>query len=45
MTAAWISRDPLKDAERSQGPNLYEYVRNNAVNYVDPTGLFDPCAS
>ena len=35
----WLSRDPLKNAERSQGANLYWYVSNNAVNYVDPTGM------
>jgi hypothetical protein len=37
--AEWLSRDPLQDAELSQGANLYWYVFNNAVNGVDPTGL------
>ena len=36
----WISRDPLANAEMSQGPNLYEYVRNNPDRYVDPLGLW-----
>jgi RHS repeat-associated protein len=38
-TARWLSRDPLRNAERSQGPNLYEYVQNNSVNWTDPLGL------
>jgi RHS repeat-associated protein len=32
----WLSRDPL--AEKG-GLNLYEYVYNNAINYVDRLGL------
>ena len=35
----FISRDPLKDAEISQGPNLYWYVQDNALNRLDATGL------
>jgi len=35
----WLSRDPLPDAERSQGPNLYEYVKNDPSDLVDPLGL------
>jgi RHS repeat-associated protein len=37
----WLSRDPLNDAERKQGPNLYAYVRNNPVNLIDPIGQDD----
>lgn len=32
----FISEDPLGYVE---GPNLYEYVHNNPVNYTDPEGL------
>jgi len=35
----WLSRDPLRNAEATEGPNLYAYVGNNPVNYVDPEGL------
>ena len=37
--ARWISRDPLKDAEVSQGPNLYWYVRNGPITRIDPLGM------
>jgi RHS repeat-associated protein len=33
-----ISRDPLDNAEIKQGPNLYEYVGNAPVRFVDPNG-------
>lgn len=39
-TGRWLSRDPLNDAEVSQGPNLYAYVSNNPINAVDPLGLW-----
>lgn len=39
-SARWLSRDSLKDAENSQGPNLYAYVSNNAINNGDPYGLY-----
>src|SRR6185503_17470611 len=32
----WLSRDPLKNAEMIEGPNLYAYVGNNPMNNVDP---------
>lgn len=35
----WLSRDPLKNAELEEGPNLYAYVGNDPVNTVDPLGL------
>ncbi len=35
----WLSRDPLRQAELKEGPNLYAYVANNPVNAVDPLGL------
>ncbi len=36
----WISRDPLDNAEMLQGPNLYAYVANNPISWVDPLGLW-----
>ena len=35
----WISRDPLPDAERVQGSNLYAYVSNDTIDRWDPLGL------
>ena len=32
----WLSQDP---SGRRDGPNLYAYVSNNPVRYVDPSGL------
>ena len=34
----FISRDPLENAELSQGPNLYGYVKGSPINQLDPTG-------
>src|ERR1700679_3799845 len=38
IASKWLSRDPLPDAEMSQGPNLYVYCRNDALNLIDPAG-------
>jgi RHS repeat-associated protein len=38
VTGRWLSRDPLKDAEMIQGPNLYAYVRNDSLNKIDRMG-------
>lgn len=35
----WLSRDPLENAELSQGTNLYSYVRNDVTVLFDPLGL------
>ena len=35
----WLTPDPLEDAEMQQGPNLFEYVNNNPVVRIDPSGL------
>jgi RHS repeat-associated protein len=35
----WLSRDPLRKAEFTEGPNLYAYVGNNPINATDPLGL------
>ena len=41
----WISRDPFANAEMQLAPNLYEYVRNNPIIFLDPLGLYDYSAS
>jgi RHS repeat-associated protein len=35
----WISRDPLRNAEMGQGPNLYAYVQNDPISRIDSLGL------
>ncbi len=35
--ARWLTPDSLGKLD---GPNLYAYVRNNPINWVDPFGLF-----
>jgi uncharacterized protein RhaS with RHS repeats len=35
----WLSRDPLKDVEVNQGPNIYKYEANDPITFVDPDGL------
>jgi RHS repeat-associated protein len=39
----WLNRDPLKNAERVEGPNLYAYVRNRPTSLTDPFGLCPAC--
>jgi RHS repeat-associated protein len=36
----WISRDPIEEVG---GLNLYSYVSNNPINFIDPLGLFSWC--
>ncbi len=36
-TSRWITQDPLDTVD---GPNLYAYVQNNPIVYIDPTGLY-----
>jgi len=38
-TGRWLSRDSLKDAELSQGTDLYSYVVDNPICEIDPYGL------
>lgn len=35
-TGRWLSRDPMEEAG---GANLYGFVSNDPINYVDPLGL------
>jgi RHS repeat-associated protein len=38
--AEWLSRDPMVNPEVGQGPNLYDYVHNDPVRFIDPLGLW-----
>ena len=38
----WMSRDPLENAEISQGPNLYFYAENDPIRNTDRLGLDSP---
>ena len=47
-TGRWLSRDPIEEiqdrrvgesSEQQGGPNLYVFVGNNPINWVDPFGL------
>jgi RHS repeat-associated protein len=35
----WLSRDPLRNAEMREGPNLYAYAGNEPVSRTDREGL------
>jgi RHS repeat-associated protein len=39
----WLSRDPVANAEVSEGINLFAYVFNNPINNVDSLGLKKEC--
>jgi RHS repeat-associated protein len=36
----WLSPNPLDLAKLRQGPNLYTYVGNNPVNWIDLSGMY-----
>ena len=38
QTGRWLSRDPLGE---DAGLNLYQFVSNNPVGLIDPTGLYE----
>jgi hypothetical protein len=37
--AKWLARDPLKESEKRQGMNIYKYVQNNPIYWIDLLGL------
>ncbi|HEV2804206.1 MAG TPA: RHS repeat-associated core domain-containing protein [Chthoniobacterales bacterium] len=37
----WLSRDPLNNAELTQGTNLYAYLNDGPLDAVDPLGMGD----
>jgi RHS repeat-associated protein len=38
-TGRWLSRDPLRNSETSDGPDVYEYCKDNPITHTDPMGL------
>ena len=38
-TARWLSRDPIENAELTEGPNRYEYCFDNPIKWNNPEGL------
>jgi RHS repeat-associated protein len=42
FTGKWTAKDPI--LFRGSLSNLYGYVLNDPVNFIDPSGLFDPVA-
>ena len=38
MVGRWVSKDPIRFG--GDGPNLYGYVLNDPVNYLDPSGEY-----
>ncbi len=36
-TLCWLTQDPIEDGD---GPNLYAYVHNNPLLFVDPNGCW-----
>jgi RHS repeat-associated protein len=43
QTGRWTAKDPIRFVGRS--PNLYGYVLNDPVNFIDTSGLLGPLAS
>ena len=41
-TGKWTAKDPI--LFRGSSSNLYGYVLNDPVDFIDPSGLFDPFA-
>ena len=39
----WLSRDPLINPEVDAGPNIFTYLQNRPLNFMDPTGLNGYC--
>ncbi len=41
-TGRWTAKDPIRF---DGGLNLYAYVGNDPVNWIDPTGLSEQCSN